>query len=105
MNTSTIASSNGAGWLRSRIAIAGGLLIAALAICLMIWPPNGIVPATRNSPAAGVEVYTPLDQHERHAASVPTNLYTPLDQHERHPAGFLNSYIPLDQHERHPAGR
>jgi hypothetical protein len=34
----------------------------------------------------------------------PVNLYSPLDQHERHPAGFVNLYAPLDQHERHPAG-
>jgi hypothetical protein len=102
MSTPTIARTISARWLHSSIAIGSTLLIvAAIAIVLMLRSPSGATPASRSIPAA-VDIYTALDQHERHPA-VTTDRYLPLDQHERHPAGFTNIYALLDQHERHPA--
>ena len=102
MSTPTIAHTVSARWLHSSIAIGSMFLImAAIAIVLMLSSPSGATPASRSIPV-GVDIYTALDQHERHPAGF-TNVYAPLDQHERHPAGLTNVYAPLDQHERHPA--
>jgi len=54
-------------------------------------------------PRGFVEYSTPLDQHERHMAGLWSSLSAWLDQHERHPASFPNANRFLDQHERHPA--
>jgi len=110
MSTLTIARTISARWLHSSIAIGSTLLIvAAIAITLMLRSPSGATPASRSIPVA-VDIYMPLDQHERHPAATtdvscdgPKGEEVCTDQHERPPAGFTNIYAPLDQHERHPA--
>jgi len=54
-------------------------------------------PSQPVAPAVSTNVYAPLDQHDRHAATIAgsTSVDTPLDQYDRHAPIFPHAETPL----------